>query len=89
MKCPHCNALFASPHATETEANVTDAQNKRAGLMGVTVFSCPVCEAVFSVHPENDVADGKAPVQQATEAATPIVKLPVLSSVAAQDGARS
>jgi hypothetical protein len=63
MKCSHCNALFASPHATETEANVTNEQHKRAGNMDVTVFSCPVCEAVFSVHPgEADPAPAPAAI---------------------------
>jgi hypothetical protein len=57
MKCPHCNALFASPHATETEANVTNGENKRGGQIEVTVFSCPVCEAVFSVNPGEPSAE--------------------------------
>ena len=52
MKCPHCNALFAHPHATEAHAEVSDEKSADKGsTTEVTVFTCPVCEAVFSVHP--------------------------------------
>jgi hypothetical protein len=71
MKCPHCSALFAYPLATETEANVTNGQNKKEGSMEVTVFSCPVCEAVFNVHPEEpEDKESKAPAVENPLAST-------------------
>jgi len=71
MKCPHCNALFAHPNATETEATVTDEKNKKEENMGVTVFTCPVCEAVFSVHPgDAEANESKSPVEKQPAAAS-------------------
>ena len=42
--------------------------------MGVTVFSCPSCEAVFSVHPaEPGETESKAPVENQPAAAPPLM----------------